>query len=106
MRGMYKTFAANCRFTSAASAPHIRFMAACVVETYGLDHQLAYQLAFGYIRQLAVLLRNALTVKTQVRGAGVAVACVLVLLPLANAGEHSGGGWLEGHCRALLRSSR
>jgi hypothetical protein len=33
----------------------------------GLDHQLAYQLAFGYIRQLAVLLRNALTVKTQVR---------------------------------------
>jgi hypothetical protein len=32
---MYKAFAANCRFTSAASAPHIRFMGACVVEAYG-----------------------------------------------------------------------
>ena len=44
---------------SPANLPHINFMASCVVEVFGLDSAAAYELAFGYLRQLAVLLRGA-----------------------------------------------
>ena len=35
-------------------------------EIYVFDHATAYQHAFGYIRQLAILLRNSMKVKTKV----------------------------------------
>lgn len=36
-------------------------------EIYVFDHATAYQHAFGYIRQLAILLRNSMKVKSKVR---------------------------------------
>ena len=65
LKGVYRAFSSNAKFVNAASAPHINFMAACVVEMYGLDASAAYQHAFGFIRQLAVLLRHALTSKSK-----------------------------------------
>ena len=35
-------------------------------ELYTIDHSTAYQHAFGYIRQLAILLRNSMKVKSKV----------------------------------------
>jgi nucleolar complex protein 2 len=37
LRGAYRAYVANARFVSAASAAHIHFMGACVVEMVGLD---------------------------------------------------------------------
>ena len=62
---MYRSYSSNAKFVNASSVPHINFMAACCVEMYGLDPGAAYQHAFGFIRQLAVLLRSALTAKTK-----------------------------------------
>ena len=36
-------------------------------EIFSLDHAAAYQIAFGYIRQLAIHLRNRMKIKTKVR---------------------------------------
>ena len=63
LRGVYRTYAAAAKFVSAATVPSLHFMATCVVEMYGLDPQASYTHAFAYIRQLAVLLRNALVSK-------------------------------------------
>lgn len=56
---MYRAFVINAKFMSPANLPHINFMASCVVEVFGLDSSAAYEHAFGYLRQLAVLLRGA-----------------------------------------------
>ncbi|MEW5298161.1 MAG: hypothetical protein WDW36_001313 [Sanguina aurantia] len=64
LRGVYRTFIANSKFVSAASAPHIAFMITCAVELWGLELQASYQHAFSAIRQLALALRNALSMKT------------------------------------------
>jgi nucleolar complex protein 2 len=63
LRGVYRTYAANAKFTTAAGAPAISFMADCVVEMFGLDLTVSYQHMFVALRQLAVLLRSALTTK-------------------------------------------
>jgi len=65
LKGVYRAFASNAKFVNAASTPLINFMAAAVVEMYALDATAAYQHAFGFIRQLAVLLRQALTSKSK-----------------------------------------
>lgn len=64
-KGVYKTYVSNAKFVNAASVPHINFMAACVVELYGIDGAVAYRLAFGFVRQLALLMRQALTAKSK-----------------------------------------
>ena len=66
LKGIYKEYVANSRFVNATSAPRIQFMASCVVELYGIDTSASYQSAFIFIRQLAIVLRNALTMKTKV----------------------------------------
>ena len=64
-KGVYRTFASNAKFVNVDSVEHIAFMSTCVVEIFGLDQQQAYPLAFSYIRQLASLLRGALTAKSK-----------------------------------------
>ncbi len=41
-------------------------MSNCAVEIYGLDLKSSYQSAFGYIRQLAIHLRNSMNIKSDV----------------------------------------
>eukprot|EP00899_Mesostigma_viride_P025298 jgi/Mesvir1/5953/Mv00712-RA.1 len=65
LKGVYKAFTANAKFVTATSIRNIHFMTNCVVELYALDADVAYELAFTYIRQLAILLRSALTLKTK-----------------------------------------
>lgn len=65
LKGIYKEYAANTKFVSASALPRIRFMVNCVVELYGIDLAASYQQAFVFIRQLAIILRNALTMKTK-----------------------------------------
>ncbi|KAH8970165.1 hypothetical protein BDL97_02G073800 [Sphagnum fallax] len=65
LKGMYKEYAASSRFVNPTSQPRIQFMVSCVVELYGIDLSASYQSAFIFIRQLAIILRNALTMKTK-----------------------------------------
>ena len=65
MQGTYRTFVRNARFVTPDSAPHIAFMAACVVEMHSLDMGAAYEHAFSAVRQLAQLLRAGLAQRSQ-----------------------------------------
>jgi nucleolar complex protein 2 len=64
-KGVYRQFAANAKFINAESIEHVVFMTTCVCEIYGLDQNQSYSLAFTYVRQLASLLRGALTNKSK-----------------------------------------
>lgn len=37
LQGVYRAFSTNAKFVNANSVPHINFMAASVVELYGID---------------------------------------------------------------------
>ncbi|XP_052186967.1 nucleolar complex-associated protein 2 [Diospyros lotus] len=65
IRGIYKAYVLNCQFVNATKLHHIRFLGNCVIELLGLDLRAAYQHAFVFIRQLAMILREALTMKTK-----------------------------------------
>jgi nucleolar complex protein 2 len=65
LKGLYLTYARNARFVNDQSLPVLTFMGNCVVELYGLELASSYQHAFVYVRQLALLLRNALVKKTK-----------------------------------------
>lgn len=58
---MYIAYVANCKFTSVNTWPAVNFMRSSLVELYLLDTSLAYSVAFPFIRQLAIHLRNALS---------------------------------------------
>jgi len=66
LRGAYKEYAAQCRFVTPSSVPRLAFLAASVAELYSLDAPAAYPHAFMGIRQLALVLRTALTMKSSV----------------------------------------
>jgi len=63
LKSMYMSFVKHCKFTSPSTWPTINFMKRSLVEIFALDENQAYQYAFVYIRQLAIHLRNAITVK-------------------------------------------
>lgn len=64
-KGIYKAYVLNCHFVNAAKLQHIQFLGNCVVELLSVDFPTAYQHAFVFIRQLAMILREALTMKTK-----------------------------------------
>ncbi|XP_016447201.1 nucleolar complex-associated protein 2 isoform X3 [Nicotiana tabacum] len=59
IRGMYKAYLLNCQFMSATKLQHIQFLGNCFVELLRADLPNAYQHAFVFIRQLAMILREA-----------------------------------------------
>jgi nucleolar complex protein 2 len=65
-KGIYKAYVLNCHFVNAVKLKHIRFLSNCVIELLGVDLPTAYQHAFIFIRQLAMILRDALDTKTKV----------------------------------------
>lgn len=64
-KGIYKAYVLNCQFVNATKLQHIQFLGNCVTELLGVDLPAAYQHAFVFIRQLAMILREALTMKTK-----------------------------------------
>lgn len=62
---MYFKYVQNSKFVSPNTLAGINFMRHSLTEIYLLNPDLAYKYAFVYIRQLAIYLRNAITLKKQ-----------------------------------------
>jgi nucleolar complex protein 2 len=60
LQGAYSTLVRSSRATNVHSLPAINLMKNTAVDLYSIDPAASYQHAFGYIRQLAVTLRNTL----------------------------------------------
>lgn len=56
----YSIFLQNCRNTNIHTMPMINFCKNSAAELYGIDKTVSYQVAFEYIRQLAIHLRNSI----------------------------------------------
>ncbi|KZT66744.1 Noc2-domain-containing protein [Daedalea quercina L-15889] len=65
LKNTYLTLVRSCKSTSVHTLPSINLMKNSASELYCMDHAAAYQHAFGYIRQLAVHLRNSMKVKSK-----------------------------------------
>ncbi|KIK56152.1 hypothetical protein GYMLUDRAFT_47364 [Collybiopsis luxurians FD-317 M1] len=65
LKGTYLTLVRSSKSTTVYSLPSINLMKNSASEVFCLDQATAYQHAFGYIRQLAIHLRNSLKVKTK-----------------------------------------
>lgn len=77
LKGIYKAYVLNCQFVSGSKLKHIQFLGNCVIELYRLNLSSSYQHAFIFIRQLAMILRDALTVKTKVLATILQKFCVV-----------------------------
>lgn len=65
IRGMYKAFVLNCNQIKPAKLQHIQFLSNCFTVLLGVDTSYAYQHAFVYIRQLAMILKEELSCSTK-----------------------------------------
>ncbi|KAI8972566.1 Noc2-domain-containing protein [Trametes punicea] len=65
LKNTYLTLVRSCKSTSAHTLPAINLMKNSASELYCADHATSYQHAFGYIRQLAIHLRNSMKTKTK-----------------------------------------
>jgi len=63
---LYAAYVRNSKFTSPTTLPFIQLMQCSLVEIGRIDISLTYRYMFVYIRQLAIHLRNAVTVKKKV----------------------------------------
>ncbi|XP_071692684.1 nucleolar complex-associated protein 2 [Rutidosis leptorrhynchoides] len=62
-KGIYKAYVLNCHFVNATKLQHVQFLGNCVNELFRVDLPSAYQHAFVFIRQLAMILREAFATK-------------------------------------------
>ncbi|KAK0497753.1 Noc2-domain-containing protein [Armillaria luteobubalina] len=65
LKGTYLTLVRSSKSTTAHTIPAINLMKNSASEIFCLDHAASYQLAFGYIRQLAIHLRNSMKIKSK-----------------------------------------
>ncbi|CDO70395.1 hypothetical protein BN946_scf184999.g35 [Trametes cinnabarina] len=65
LKNTYLTLVRSCKSTSAHTLPAINLMKNSASELFCADHAASYQHAFGYIRQLAIHLRNSMKTKTK-----------------------------------------
>ncbi|KAL8472723.1 hypothetical protein ACS0TY_029813 [Phlomoides rotata] len=65
IRGMYKAYVLNCHFINSTKLQHIQFLSNCIIELLRVDIPSAYQHAFVYIRQLAMILKGTLSSSTK-----------------------------------------
>ncbi|KAI0752195.1 Noc2-domain-containing protein [Fomes fomentarius] len=65
LKSTYLTLVRSCKSTSAHTLPSINLMKHSASELFCADHATSYQHAFGYIRQLAIHLRNSMKTKTK-----------------------------------------
>lgn len=65
LKQSYLAFVRSARHVTPQSHSHLLFMRNCVVELCGVDFESTYQMAFVYLRQLAIHLRTAFTKRTQ-----------------------------------------
>ncbi|XP_065656248.1 nucleolar complex protein 2 homolog isoform X2 [Hydra vulgaris] len=63
LKKMYLNFVRNSKFITPKTQPLIMFMRNSLVEMFALNENATYRHAFVYIRQLAIHLRNAVTMK-------------------------------------------
>lgn len=66
LKKTYLTLLRSAKTTNAHTLPSINLMKNSASELFCADHEAAYQHAFGYIRQLAVHLRNSMKVRSKV----------------------------------------
>ncbi|TFK37615.1 Noc2p family-domain-containing protein [Crucibulum laeve] len=65
LKSTYLALIRSSKSTSTHTLPSINLMKNSASEIFCVDHAMAYQHAFGYIRQLAIHLRNSMKVKTK-----------------------------------------
>ncbi|EPQ30781.1 uncharacterized protein PFL1_01682 [Pseudozyma flocculosa PF-1] len=65
LRGVYSSFVKSTKQTSTHTMPSINLMKNSAAELYSLDPEASYRQAFGFIRQLAIHLRNCIKTKTK-----------------------------------------
>jgi nucleolar complex protein 2 len=65
LKQTYLAFVRSARTVTTRTLSHAQFMRNCIVELCGIDFESTYQMAFVYLRQLALHLRTAFIKRTQ-----------------------------------------